>query len=237
MLNPKPVTDLLKDFFKNDRYMRRLLRVALTIFFFFLLIYPPFHHMFRCYKGLNSSLFWGADVCEECKQIAIDSITKHDTFTITKTIPAPFAARKPPLTQTNKNGDNNAAGRDNNGVQGGHDNKNHVISGDHDTVGVNGDVNNYNGIQIRQIPESDIMRLMTASYPDRNIRIYFRDYNGADAEMGNVKQQIIDILKHNGYKNITDGWLWRGGAIAEPEKITFNPGIDGSLTIDIPHAK
>jgi hypothetical protein len=74
-----------------------------------LLVWSGLYHFYRCHLGLNSEFLWGASKCEECKQVTIDSITKHDTLTVYKAIPASKeSSGKPTITQTNKNGENKA---------------------------------------------------------------------------------------------------------------------------------
>jgi hypothetical protein len=216
MLNPKPIADFIKDFFKTDKSMRRFMRVMIGVFVFFLIVYPAFHHMYRCYWGLNSTLFWGADVCQECKQVTIDSITKHDTITVYKTIPAPHATSKPGLTQTNKNGDNNQSTVDGNG--------NHVVTGNGNNVGVNGDVN---GLKQRVLT-MDILKEIVSHIPTKStpILIYFQ----RDKESEVYASQIITTLQQNGFTNI-DNTGWGDPNCFDSVKYEMRP--DGKLWIFI----
>jgi hypothetical protein len=124
------------------------------------------------------------------------TVILHDTLYIT----APTHSNKHTVTQSNKNGDNNTAGRDNRGVQGGTNNKNHIVSGDHDTVGVNGDVNNYNGIKQRTLSADQIRYIISyISGPNTQVVIL---YPNNDKESINLANQVEEYLNNNGYKYV-----------------------------------
>src|ERR1700761_3819834 len=97
-----------------------------------LLVYSGFYHFYRCHNGLNSRFLWGAAECIECKQVTIDSITKHDTVGVVShdtnksAIHIPFAPKvergNSPIIQNNKSGENNSNSGTNLGNIGGHGN-------------------------------------------------------------------------------------------------------------------
>jgi phosphoribosylanthranilate isomerase len=161
-----------------------------------LLVWSGFYHFYRCHLGLNSRFLWGAGECIECK--VIDS-TKHDTFTVYKAVPVPNESGKPSIAQSINHGDNNAAGRDNKGAQGGTNNKNHIVSGDHDTVGVNGDVNNYNAVKQRLVTYEVLIEIISHIPNKTNLVSVIRP---ADKESVIYAGNIDSSLRLNGYNNI-----------------------------------
>ncbi|PJJ10303.1 hypothetical protein CLU83_3705 [Flavobacterium sp. 1] len=100
-------------------------------------------------------------------------------------------------------------------------------------VGDNGTINN-NGIQPRKITEQDF-EIFKSNYPDKTIQINFRIYGMADAEIYNVKKQIITLLKSNGYNKIEEPFLVVIG-VDPPSRITVNKTSNGVI-FEIPPAQ
>ncbi|MFV7235551.1 hypothetical protein [Flavobacterium sp. ZB4R12] len=74
------------------------------------------------------------------------------------------------------------------------------------------------------------------NFPDRNTQIKFRVYGIADAEIYNVKKQIIKLLKSNGYNNIeTDFYVIIGSD--PPSKITVNKIDSNIVMFELPPAE
>jgi hypothetical protein len=93
-------------------------------------------------------------------------------------------------------------------------------------VGDNGTINN-NGIQPRKITEQDF-EMFKNNFPDKTIQINFRIYGMADAEIYNVKKQIITLLKSNGYNKIEEPFLVLIG-VDPPNRITLNKTPNGVI--------
>ena len=93
-------------------------------------------------------------------------------------------------------------------------------------VGDNGTINN-NGIQPRKITEQDF-EIFKNNFPDKTIQVNFRIYGMADAEIYNVKKQIISLLKSNGYNKIEEAFLVVIG-VEPPNRITINRTSNGAI--------
>lgn len=93
-------------------------------------------------------------------------------------------------------------------------------------VGDNGTINN-NGIQPRKITEQDF-EMFKNNFPDKTIQINFRIYGMADAEIYNVKKQLITLLKSNGYNKIDEPFLFLIG-VDPPSIITLNKTQNGVI--------
>lgn len=93
-------------------------------------------------------------------------------------------------------------------------------------VGNNGTINN-NGIQPRKISEQDFERFKN-NFPDKTIQINFRIYGMADAEIYNVKKQLITLLKSNGYNKIDEPFIVVIG-VEPPNRITLNKTSNGVI--------
>jgi hypothetical protein len=93
-----------------------------------------------------------------------------------------------------------------------------------------------NKITSRKISEKEIMRDMNKYFPDKTLSVEFVAFDGADAEVTSVRNQITRILRKNGYKNIEEKFHLKMGAIL-PEKIVLdsNPGKH-SISFAIPPA-
>ncbi|HEY5511769.1 MAG TPA: hypothetical protein VIK10_12165 [Prolixibacteraceae bacterium] len=100
-------------------------------------------------------------------------------------------------------------------------------------IGDNGTINN-NGIQPRKITQQYI-ELVKANFPDKTIQINFRTYGMADAEIYNVKKQLINFLKLNGYNNIQEEFLVIIG-VEPPSRITINKTGSNGIIFEIPPA-
>jgi len=93
------------------------------------------------------------------------------------------------------------------------------------------------GIVPRKFKDADIMSLMNRFYPDKNIKIYFLSYEGADAEVTSVKEQIIGILNKNGYKNIDKAFRPNIG-FTPPANVELDSVLnENAVQIKIPTAK
>ncbi len=95
--------------------------------------------------------------------------------------------------------------------------------------------NNY-GIIPRKVTEEEFKYIMYY-FPNKNVSISFRAYDGVDAEITSVKNQIVDVFKKNGYNNI-DTHFKLGLGFDAPSKIMFDsvPG-QNMMIISIPPAK
>jgi hypothetical protein len=102
-------------------------------------------------------------------------------------------------------------------------------------IGDNGTINN-NGIQPRIFTKEDF-DFFVLNFPDKNTLIKFRVYGIADAEINNLKKQIIKILSSNGYNNIEPNFYINIG-FDPPSKITINKVIDSNTVIfELPPAE
>jgi hypothetical protein len=102
-------------------------------------------------------------------------------------------------------------------------------------VGDNAVNNNYNfGIQPRQITRIQLSDF-EAKHPDKSVYIDFVNFGSADAEMNNVRAQIVKILTDDGYTNVHSIWRVIMGA-EEPPSITYQDASWGA-TFYVPTAK
>ena len=118
-----------------------------------------------------------------------DAIITNIYSDTTKSKKSPKIQPKAEIKQQNKNGNNQV--NQNPGVNLGN------IGGSNNTV------NNNFGIQPRLLQEHDIDSFFL-QFPNKATRIKFTFYNSQDAEMQNVRNQVINILKEHGYGNIED---------------------------------
>jgi hypothetical protein len=109
----------------------------------------------------------------------------------------------PAIKKDNLEGDNNAVGRDNSGVQGGKNNKSHIISGNDNKVGVNGDI--INGIKQRHLTK-ELFNEITSHIPNKSTHIVLYG-SASNKETYNYENEIYRELLINGYRNIT-GTNW-----------------------------
>jgi hypothetical protein len=63
------MTELKENVVKEILHYKPVKYLVTVILFFIVaaFIYSFCNHAYRCHKGLNSSLLWGMDNCEECK--------------------------------------------------------------------------------------------------------------------------------------------------------------------------
>ena len=101
-------------------------------------------------------------------------------------------------------------------------------------IGDNGTINN-NGIQPRVLTKEDF-DVFLLNFPDRNTQIKFRVYGIADAEIYNVKKQIIKLLETNGYDNIETNFYLKIG-FDPPSKITVNKIDSNTVMFELPPAE
>lgn len=101
-------------------------------------------------------------------------------------------------------------------------------------IGDNGTINN-NGIQPRILTKKDF-DIFLLNFPDRNTQIKFRIYAIADAEIFNVKKQIIKFLKSNGFNNIENNFYIRIG-FDPPSVITVNKIDSTTVIFELPPAE
>jgi len=100
-------------------------------------------------------------------------------------------------------------------------------------IGNNGTVNN-NGIQPRKITIKDI-EMVIAYCPDKTCQIRFVTYGIADSEIYNVKKQLINLLKINGYNNIQQEFNVIIG-VEPPSRITIVKTGSDVIIFEIPPA-
>jgi hypothetical protein len=208
------VTEVLK--YKPVKY----LIVAVLSLLCLLIIFSAVHHFSRCSQNLNSKLFWGMDECLECSTIKIDSVTKRDTAKIVESAPQtlikPTAHPHTAIKQESKIGDNDAAGRDNNGVQGGE--HNHIVLGDNS--GINGDVT-----VTPEIKQEELQKFLKWALYWKDQSIYhikgvdITAYQGTNSAA--AVNQIISLLEKSGFT--IEGNATAAIAGATPEGLSGYP--------------
>ncbi|MET7253448.1 hypothetical protein [Dyadobacter fermentans] len=99
--------------------------------------------------------------------------------------------------------------------------------------GSNNTINNITniGIQPRRV-EPAMIAEFRRNFPDTALHIRFIGYNGVDAEMTVLKDNIIASLRAAGYNNINESWNLMYAD--EPARIQFGPTAVGA-TFYIPH--
>jgi hypothetical protein len=119
------------------------------------------------------------------------------------------------------------------------DNQANVVKGDnHGVVGNNNTVNNITnnfGPPQRVFTKAEIDNFRIY-YPDTTKHIRFMGYNGVDAEMNRLKNQIITALRASGYNDIDEQWNMYHGPY-NPEKMTIEENNLGGYTFHIPLSK
>lgn len=148
------------------------------------------------------------------KTVITDLKTQYDTASkdsaktkyLQLIIDTPTAVVKPhhsnhnvSIKQKNESGDNNAAGRDNNGVQGGKNNKNHIVQGDNS--GINGDVTFSNERRLQESDKPGIDEWIKKIQKENNISskcIKVLTEKGTHA--GKFIADLVIYLKSEGYE-------------------------------------
>ncbi len=136
--------------------------------------------------------------------------------------------KSPVAIDTTKSTTNtNVNGRDNNVVvQGGTNNKGHVIIGDNNKVGVNGDVIINPKPPQRKINSSDI-KLLQDSLPDKEARINIKCIaNSKEDEL--FRNEIWDNLTKAGYKNTSIGDVPQSFNYFGKGRMTFRKEVNQS---------
>lgn len=101
-------------------------------------------------------------------------------------------------------------------------------------IGDNGTINNF-GIQPRTVTEQFFQPFFD-NFKDKNIKINFRVFGGADSEIYNVRDQIIKILNKRGYQNIDKDFMMKIG-YEPPPQVMITPTIENGVIFEIPPAK
>ncbi|MEO5892104.1 MAG: hypothetical protein ABIQ31_17785 [Ferruginibacter sp.] len=138
------------------------------------------------------------------------------------------------IHQENKNADNNSAGRDNNGVQGGRENINHIVNGTN--YGVNGDVNINAEKKLTDVEKKDILQLIIRVKKDNDI--YNTTIMMLKAQNNNAPtftKELREFLINSGY-NLSK--FIGGTSPAEIEGVTISTmphGNDRYVVITVGH--
>lgn len=230
----------LYETFKNDKNMMLAIKIIIWGFIAVCIINIGIYFVDRS-NNRHAKMLWGMSeyfpddskkdsFANNYPEVIHDTTTKYDTF-INYKINKPLkkygssmklSTEKKDLS-TSKNSQKIDSGSS--GIQ----NNNSTVFGNQ----AGRDINNY-GIIPRKITRDFLTPLFNLRL-NKNRKIIFTVYDGADAEITDVRNQIVTLFKNEGYNNIDPSFHLKVGFVP-PDNISIDTG-NNFINVNIPPAK